>query len=96
MTKIVVDINHVAKLANLKPTPVQLQKLQAQLPVILQYVNRIQQLKTDSVAATSQVTGLTNIVRRDKVDSGRMLSQKEALSNAKATHNGYFVVKSIF
>lgn len=96
MTKVVVDINHVAQLANLKPTPAQTTKFQAQLPAILQYVTKVQQLKTDSVAATSQVTGLTNIVRQDKIDSGRILSQKEALSNAKATHDGYFVVKSIF
>lgn len=96
MTKVIVDVNHVARLANLKPTLAQFQKLQAQLPVILQYVNRIRQLKTDSVAETSQVTGLTNIVREDRVDSSRMLSQKEALSNANATHKGYFVVKSIF
>lgn len=96
MTKVVVDVNYVAQLANLKPTPTQFQKLQAQLPAILEYVNRIQQLNTDSIAETSQVTGLTNIVREDRVDSNRMLSQKEALSNANATPKGYFVVKSIF
>lgn len=96
MTKVVVDVNHVAQLANLKLTPAQSQKLQTQLPAILQYVNRIQQLKTDSVATTSQVTRLTNIVREDKVDSSRMFNQEESLSNARASHNGYFVVKSIF
>jgi aspartyl-tRNA(Asn)/glutamyl-tRNA(Gln) amidotransferase subunit C len=96
MAQVVVDIKHIAKLANLQPTPAQLQRLHIQLPSILQYVTKVQQLKTNQVTETSQVTGLTNIVRQDRIDPGRMLSQTEALSNAPATHNGYFVVKSIF
>lgn len=96
MTKVAVDIGHVAKLANLKLTPAQLKKFQTQLPSILEYVSKVQRLNTAKIPETSQVTDLSNVVREDKVDSSRMLSQKEALSNARASYNDYFVVKSIF
>lgn len=96
MTKVAVDIGHIAKLANLKLTLAQLKKFQKQLPSVLEYVSKVQQLNTAKIPETSQVTDLSNVVREDKVDSSRMLSQAESLSNARASHKGYFVVKSIF
>ncbi|MBI5620037.1 Asp-tRNA(Asn)/Glu-tRNA(Gln) amidotransferase GatCAB subunit C, partial [Candidatus Gottesmanbacteria bacterium] len=57
---------------------------------------KIQTLDTSNVPETSQVTGSENVFRDDEVDAGRILTQEEALSNAKRTHNGFFVVKSVF
>lgn len=96
MAKVTFDIQHVAKLANLNPSDKQLKKFAHQLSSILDYVNKIQQLPTTGVPETSQITDLTDVTRKDEVDSARMLSQAEALSNARTSHNGYFVVKSIF
>lgn len=59
-------------------------------------IEKLNKLDTKKVSETSHVTGLTNVFREDRVEKGRMLSQKEALSNGKRTHNGYFVVKAIF
>ncbi len=91
----VTDVKHVAKLANLPLPEESLPKLQSQLESILEYVRVVQSAKTEGVKETSQVTDLTNVWREDVVDSERAFSQEEALSNAKSTHNGYFLVPGI-
>ena len=87
--------SHVAKLANLQLAPSKISKLQTELESILEYVQAVQKAPTDKVPETSQVTGLTNVWREDVVDDSRTFTQEQALSNAKSTHNGYFMVKAI-
>lgn len=62
----------------------------------LKTVDQLSELDTKNTPDTYHVTGLSNITRDDVVEKKSMLSQKEALSNAKQTHKGYFVVKAIF
>ena len=91
-----VVVQKVAKLAKLTITPKQQEKFAQQLSSVIGYVSKIQELDTARVPETSQVTGSKNVFREDVVENGRMLTQEEALSNAKNTHNGYFVVPAIF
>lgn len=90
------DIKHIAKLANLTLTDAQIEKLATQLTSVIDFMSKIQSLDTKNIVETSQVTGLENVFREDIVDEKRMLTQKEALSNAKSVHHGYFVVKAVF
>ena len=90
------DIEHVAKLAHLQLDKKEFTKFKKQLSDIFTYVEKIGKMKTKGVKETSQVTGLKNRFREDKVEKERMLTQKEALSNAKKIHQGYFMVKAIF
>lgn len=90
------QVEHVAKLAKLKLSKVDLEKFKNQLSSILDLVGKLSEIDTLDVNPTSQVTQMENIFREDIVDEKRMLSQKEVLSNAKRTHNGYFVVDAIF
>ncbi len=89
-------VQKVAKLANLTISQKQQQKFSEQLSSVIGYVSKVQALDTDKTSETSQVTGLTNVFREDVVEPNRMLTQEEALSNAKKKHNGYFVVPAIF
>lgn len=89
-------VKKVAKLAQLPILENSVHLFTQQLSAVVGYVSKIQSLDTSKIPETSQVTGLENIFREDRVDKKRMLSQKQALSNAKRTHNGYFVVKAIF
>ena len=66
-----------------------------QVGVTVAYVSKLQELPTDGVIETSQVTGLENVMREDVVDESRMFSQVEALKNATHTHNGFFVVDAV-
>lgn len=88
-----IDVKHTAKLANLKLTPQEEKKFEEQLSSILDYVDKLQEVDTENVEETSQVTGLENVTRGDRASPS--LSQEEALSNSKSIHNGLFKVKGI-
>lgn len=93
--KTIIDVSHVAKLANLPLTSNLKSQLESSLGQVIDLVNHIQKLDTTGVEPTSQVTGLVNVLREDKVDPSRILTQEQALSNAKSQHNGYFMVDAI-
>ncbi len=88
------DVKHVAKLANLDLSKDDLSKFQRQLLEIVEFVGKVSEVKTENVEPTSQVTGLENILREDKVTPS--LSQEEVLANAPRKYKGHFVVKAIF
>jgi len=87
-------VKHVAKLANLSLTEKEIKKFLPQLSSILDYVSKLQEVNTDNVEPTSQVTGLENVFREDKIRPS--LSEEETLSNTKKKYNHYFKVKAIF
>jgi aspartyl-tRNA(Asn)/glutamyl-tRNA(Gln) amidotransferase subunit C len=89
------EVRHVAKLAKLSLTPQEVKKFQKQLSEVLNYIKILKKVKTKGAEPTSQVTGLENVFREDKV-VGPSLSQKEVLSGSKSTHNGMFKIKAIF
>jgi len=88
------QVLHIAKLAKLHLTEKEVQKFQKELSDTLDYIEILNELDTSVVAPTSQVTGLENVLREDKVE--KCLSQKEALSGAKNKQEGYFKTKSVF
>jgi len=90
------DVKHVALLARLSLKNGETSKFVKQLSDIFGFINQLSELNTEGVAETSQVSGLVNRLREDKLEEKRQLSQKQALSGSKKKHNGYFVVKSIF
>lgn len=87
------DIKHVAKLANLTLTQEEEEKFSKQLEETAEYVEGLNEVNTENIEPTSQVTGLENITREDEIKPS--LTQEEALKNAKSTHNGFFKVKGI-
>ena len=89
------QVKHISRLAKLRLTNKEINKFSSQLSDILDYMAKIGQLKIPP-SKTARHLDLINIFRPDKIDKSRMLSQKQALSQSKKTHNGYFVVKSIF
>ncbi len=89
-------VKKIALLAKLPISEKNLKKLQKELEDTFEYINKIQTLDTSKVEETSQVTGLENVFREDKVDQKRMLSQKDALTNSPTTYKGYFKVRAIF
>ena len=94
ITKETVEL--MVRLSNLKMEPKELDYFTGQFDQTLDTINELNRLDTKNVPGTSQVTGLTNIFREDIVEKERMFSQKEALSNAKKTYMGYFLVKAVF
>lgn len=89
------DINQIASLANLQLSPAQQQLFASQLDDTLKNISIINELDTRNILPTSQVTGLENVTRPDMVDTGRILSQKEALAQAHRVHQGFIVAPSL-
>ncbi|OIP81382.1 hypothetical protein AUK45_01530 [Candidatus Peregrinibacteria bacterium CG2_30_44_17] len=70
MSKITKEqVEKVAKLARLNLTPDELNKFADQLSSIFEHVDILSEVDTDGTQPTSQVTGLTNVMRDDEVDS---------------------------
>jgi aspartyl-tRNA(Asn)/glutamyl-tRNA(Gln) amidotransferase subunit C len=88
-----IDVLHIAKLANLPLKKEEIEKYEKQLSSILEYIEKLQKVNTESVAETSQVTNLENVTRDDSTTPS--LSQDQALSNTKSKHKEAFKVKAI-
>ena len=86
------DVEHVAKLSQLKLTSAETTKFQKQLSKVIDYVDELSEVDTSGVEPTSQTTGLTNVLREDKLDPKQGLTVEEALSGTEKSHNNYFVV----
>lgn len=61
------QVQHIAKLARLALTDAEVDKFTGQLTTILDYVAQLNEVDTDGVVPTSQVTGLKNVMREDVV-----------------------------
>jgi len=68
------DINHIAKLARLGLSKEEKDKFKEELPNILKFVDKLNEVKVDKIDPTSQITGLENVTRKDK---GRKKSKQE-------------------
>ncbi len=88
------QVLHVAELSNLKLTDAEIEKFTPQLDKIIEFVGALNEVNTDNVLPTVQTTGLTNVLREDKIIAENILSQQKALSGTDG-HNGYFKVKAI-
>ena len=89
------DVKHLAKLSNLVVSDVEAQKYPEQLSESIEYVQNLEDIDTSGVPETFFTTKAKNVMDEDEVDESIMLSQEEALKNARATKDGYFVVKRI-
>ena len=89
-----IDVKKVAKLANLVLTSEEETKFDKQLNEIVGYIEKLNSVDTSNIKPTAQVTGLKNVLRNDFF-ADDALSQEEALSGGKKTHNGLFVVEKL-
>lgn len=60
------QVLHVAKLARLRLSDAEVEKMAGELSGILQHVDRISELELDDVAPTSHVIDLENVLRPDE------------------------------
>lgn len=60
------DIGHIAKLARLDLSDKEKQKYSKELSEILDYMEKLNEVDTKNIEPTSQVTGLTNVFRKDE------------------------------
>ncbi|NCN82943.1 MAG: Asp-tRNA(Asn)/Glu-tRNA(Gln) amidotransferase subunit GatC [Candidatus Pacebacteria bacterium] len=80
------------KLANLPISDEQAKSLESAFSETLEVFKNLTDLDISQTEPTNQVTGQENVLREDKIDEDRMLTQSQALQSAKHTHEGFFVV----
>lgn len=64
------NVKHIAKLARLKLSKEEISKFAGQLSDILKHVEQLEEVNTDGLEETSQVTGLKNILSPDEIERG--------------------------
>ncbi len=88
------DVEHVARLARLRLSPAELEKMRDQLSNILDHFQMLQQIDVSTVPPTAQVTDLVNVLREDEIRPS--LPREQALANAPEQQDGMFRVRAIF
>ena len=90
------DVLKVARLARIELTDEEVTKFQTQLSGILDYVDQLQTVDTEGVEGTAQVTGLENVLRKDKVKDCPEDERQAALDLAPDKVANLIKVKSVF
>ena len=86
------QVLHVARLARLRLTEEELERMPAELSKILEHVERMDELDLDGVEPTSHVVELQNVLREDVPRPG--LSKEQALEQAPDPADSGFRVPS--
>ena len=88
-----IDIRYVAKLARIALTDEEVEVFGRQLGDLLEHVNALGELDTQSVPATAQVIESRNVTREDSPAPG--LDRERVLAQAPQRQGGFFRVPRI-
>lgn len=86
-------VMHVARLSRLELAAEEVAQFRAQLGEILAYIQTLNTLNLDGVPPAAQPRPAADVLRDDVARPS--LDQKEALANAPAVEDGYFVVPPV-
>jgi len=84
------DLTHIGWLARLELNEKDIEEYAPKLNPVLDYFSELDELDTEDVEPTYHVLALSNVFREDEVNTKCALDQKEALSNAPNSHDGFF------
>ncbi len=85
------QIEHIANLARLKLTEKEKRKFQKELSLILDWVDKLKEVDIKDVEPMGQVTGLENVIRKDKVKPSN--TKEQILKNAPMRKGDYIKTK---
>ena len=88
------EVKKAAALARLELTEKEETMYTEQLSAILGYIKQLEEVDTDNVAVTSQVTGLSNVMREDRVEACN--SVEELIKAAPSSENNLVKVRAVF
>ena len=88
------DVLKLARLSKLKLSELEIEKFREELSSILEYVETLNNVDTNGLEPTYQITGLKNVMRSDEIhDYGYTTS--ELLKNAPEIKDKQFKVKRV-
>lgn len=86
-------VRHVAHLARLSVTDVEVSKFAEQLSSVLLYIEQLDELDTADVPPTAHPLPVMNVLRADEVR--QPWDSERALANAPQRQNGFFKVPKV-
>jgi len=89
------EVLHLAKLAGLTLTDVEILKNAEQLSETIDYVQNLDELNTDGVEPTNSVVSLSNVTFEDGTKNERGLTSSDATANGKHIADDSFAVERI-
>lgn len=88
------DVLNLAQLAKLDLTEEEISQFQHELSDILGFVEQLSEVDVDGLQPTTQVTGLTNVTRPDRIkDYG--VDQQALLKNVPSRQGNYIKVRRV-
>ncbi len=90
-----IDVKSIAQLARLGLDKKEEKKLAKELSEILNFVNKLEEVKADKAEPTAQVTGLENVARKDRGAKKSSQETEKLMSLAPQKEKGYVKVKAI-
>lgn len=88
------EVKKIAQLARIKLTPEEEQRHAETISAVLDYMNILNEVNTDGVEPTSQVTGLEDVVRKDVVKESHIT--KELMAQMPQVEHNELVVPAVF
>ncbi len=88
------QVRQVAKLSRLDLTDDEVAQFSSELSAILAYIEKLNELDTDSVEPLAHCLPIHNVFREDIIKDS--LGSEKALANAPQRHEEYFKVPKIF
>ncbi|MBI1961356.1 MAG: Asp-tRNA(Asn)/Glu-tRNA(Gln) amidotransferase subunit GatC [Parcubacteria group bacterium] len=88
------EVQKIAQLARLELTDAEVDQYAKELSAILGYIGQLSEVDTKNTAITSQVTGLSNVMREDTVDACD--NPEELVALAPEHKDGLIKVKAVF
>ncbi len=87
------EVRHLAALSEIQLSDSELESLATDIGNIVGYINQLDELDTDQVEPTFQLTGLQNVWRDDKIEP--QLSREKLLNLAPDTENNQVKVPKV-
>jgi len=89
------EVKHIAKLARLGLTEKEIKKMEKELSLILDYMEKLKKVDIKEVEVYSHSWLKENIIREDEVNEKLKMKNEKLLGLAPKIKNGYLKVKSI-
>lgn len=90
------EVQHVADLARLELNDVEKKRYAKELSVIFDYVEMLNEVDTDGIEETCQVTGLEDVVREDYVVETTPEERKALIEQFPEKMGNLLKVKAVF
>jgi aspartyl-tRNA(Asn)/glutamyl-tRNA(Gln) amidotransferase subunit C len=93
MSSTKLEVEYVAELARIKLTPEEVNTFRTQLEIVLQHVERLNQVDVSNVEPTAHSFPTYNVFRSDEPQES--LDRQAALANAPRQAQGLFLVTKV-